>query len=72
MDNVYSRPYFAYFDANGKEYKPFLMPQKDPEFYDTFMKNFNRPELVKGKVELDENEMRDFVREEAEEVNSAI
>jgi Tol biopolymer transport system component len=61
MDNIHSRPYFSYFDSNGKTHKPFVMPQEDPDFYNTFMKNYNRPELVTGEVKLNALELRDVV-----------
>ncbi|MFN8257259.1 MAG: hypothetical protein U0W24_16305 [Bacteroidales bacterium] len=44
-DGLYGKPYFSYFDKNGKAHKPFLLPQKDPEFYDFTYKSFNIPEL---------------------------
>jgi len=43
-----ARPYFSYIDANGREHKPFVLPQKDPAFYDTWLKTYNVPELVSG------------------------
>ncbi len=49
-DGLRARPYFSYVDEEGKAYKPFLLPQKDPAFYDTFMKNYNVPELVSEPV----------------------
>jgi hypothetical protein len=52
-DGLCSRLYFSYIDENGRAYKPFLLPQKDPEFYDTFMLNYNLPELIKGPVKID-------------------
>ncbi len=45
-----ARPYFCYVDENGEFHKPFVLPQKDPAFYDTFFKTFNVPELVKGPI----------------------
>jgi hypothetical protein len=60
LDNTYSRTFFTYFDKNGNSYKPFVLPQKDPLFYDKNMENFNRPELIKGKVPLRAIEFRDF------------
>jgi hypothetical protein len=68
MDNIHSRPYFTYFDSNGKTHKPFVMPQKDPDFYNTFMKNYNRPELVTGEVKVNAIEMRDIVYGEPQSV----
>jgi hypothetical protein len=52
IDGQFTRLYISYFDSNGKAYKPFLLPQKDPEFYDTFLKTYNVPELVTSKVDL--------------------
>jgi len=49
-DGLYSKPYLAYIDQSGKAGKPFLLPQKDPDFYDTFLFSFNVPELVKSRV----------------------
>ena len=46
-------PYFAYFDSAGIVGKPFVLPQKDPSFYDTFLKSYNVPELVKAPWRLD-------------------
>ncbi len=53
LDGLYTRPYIAHINRDGKIGKPFLLPQKDSEFYSRFMKSYNIPEFVKGKVELD-------------------
>lgn len=45
-DGNYTRPYIAYIDKNGKSYKPFEMPQKDPNFYTFFLRSYNRPEFT--------------------------
>jgi Tol biopolymer transport system component len=68
LDDTYSRPFFAYFDENGNTHKPFVLPQEDPSFYDTFIKNFNRPELVTARVELNPRQVRDIVLSEAQKV----
>ncbi|MEG1499309.1 MAG: cytochrome C biosynthesis protein [Bacteroidales bacterium] len=49
-DGMYARPYFTYIDKHGKSSKPFLLPEKDPNFYVLSLKSFNVPELVKGSV----------------------
>jgi hypothetical protein len=49
-DGLYTRPYFAWLDENGKATKPFMLPQKDPDFYDYCLRSFNVPELITGKV----------------------
>lgn len=52
IDGLFTRPYFAYLDSNGVMQKPFILPQKDPEFYNTFLKSYNIPELIKTKIDL--------------------
>jgi hypothetical protein len=49
-DGFVARPYFSYFDKEGKAHKPFVLPQEDPDFYDSFLFTFNVPELIKGPV----------------------
>jgi hypothetical protein len=49
-DGLVSLPYFSHLDSNGNASKPFLLPQKNPDFYETWLKSFNVPELVKGKT----------------------
>ena len=57
LDGFCSRPYFAYFDKEGNAHKAFLLPQKDPAFYETFLKNYNIPEMVSGPVDINRWEL---------------
>ncbi len=50
IDGLYTRPYFAYIDANGQAAKPFLLPQQEADFYSRFLKSYNIPEFITGKV----------------------
>jgi len=50
IDGLYTRPYIAYIDENGQARKPFLLPQKDTQFYHRLMKSYNIPEFITGKV----------------------
>ena len=50
IDGLYTRPYIAYINEAGEPAKPFLLPQKDVDFYHRFMKSYNIPEFVTGKV----------------------
>ncbi|GHT04951.1 cytochrome c biosynthesis protein [Bacteroidia bacterium] len=50
IDGNYTRLFISYFDKNGKGHKPFLLPQKDPDYYDFLMKSYNIPEFMTGKV----------------------
>ncbi len=65
LNGLCSRPFFSYFDENGKAYKPFVLPQKDPEFYDTYLKNYNIPELVSDNITINKWELTKTVRGEA-------
>ncbi|GHT47738.1 cytochrome c-binding protein [Bacteroidia bacterium] len=53
IDGLYTRPYIASIDENGKVSKPFLLPQKDPDYYLMSLYSFNIPEFVNGSVQLD-------------------
>jgi hypothetical protein len=51
-DGLYSNPYIAHIDENGNTGKPFLLPQKDPSFYDSWLFSFNVPEFITGRITL--------------------
>lgn len=60
-DGLYTRPYVAYVDENGKACKPFLIPQKNPKaFYDSQMFSYNIPEFVEGRIDVDGREISDL------------
>ncbi len=69
MDKVYSRLFISYFDENGKAHKPFVLPQKNPEWYNTFLKNYNKAEFVKNKVPLNAIDLRSVVYSEPKPVS---
>ena len=51
IDGLWARPHFASFDPNtGKASKAFVMPQKDPYFYNKFTKTYNLPELITAPI----------------------
>lgn len=52
MDGLWARPYFASFNPEtGALGKPFLLPQRDPDFYDSFTYTYNVPELIKAPIQ---------------------
>lgn len=53
LDGQCARPYFSYVGKDGTVSKPFVLPQKDPEFYNSFLKTYNIPELVRGPFDFD-------------------
>jgi len=66
MDGVLTRPYISFIDSTGTAHPPFLLPQENPEIYDQLQANYNRPDLVTGKVELSPIEIRNLVMGEAQ------
>ena len=65
-DGLYGKPYFCYVDKDGKAHKPFCLPQEHPTFYDNNLKSFNAPELGKGKVAFDVDDVAKAMKMEAE------
>ena len=64
-DGLYGKPYFCYIDKDGKAHKPFCLPQQHPTFYDNNLKSFNAPELGKGKVPFDVDDVAKAMKQEA-------
>ena len=50
IDGLYTHPYIAHINEEGRAAKPFLLPQKDTDFYHRFFKSYNIPEFMTGKV----------------------
>ena len=68
IDGLYTRPYIAWLNENGEASKPFLLPQKDPEFYDKCLQSFNIPEFVTGKVRVTGRNMLKTINSAAKNV----
>jgi hypothetical protein len=56
-DGLYTRLYIASMDDTGHASKPFMLPQKDPRFYDACLFSYNVPEFVISPVELSANKL---------------
>ena len=69
MDGLYTRPFITYSDENGSFSKPFMVPQKDPDFYEMFLRSFNVPEFVTGKVRTDGRSMLKAIGSKAKDIN---
>ncbi|HWI58960.1 MAG TPA: hypothetical protein VNZ22_17175, partial [Bacillota bacterium] len=57
LDGLFARPFFSYVDEQGHFHKPFLLPQAEPEFYDSCLNTFNVPELIQGPVTIPEADL---------------
>ena len=69
IDGRSARPFIAYFESWDKTGKPFVLPQKDPDHYETMLESFNIPEFVSGKIRFTP---RDFERASGQEAIKAI
>lgn len=65
IDGLTTRFFISYIDENGASGKPFIMPQKDPEFYGRFLKSFNLPELSTLKVDVIPGKIRKIAKGDA-------
>lgn len=62
-DGSYTRLYISYFDRKGREHKPFLLPQRDPEQNILLMKSYNVPEMTKDAVEVPAERFKSVIYE---------
>jgi hypothetical protein len=59
VNGLYTMPYFAWIGNDGKAGKPFLLPQKDPNFYLNSFYSFNIPEFVDDNISLSVKEIEE-------------
>ncbi len=52
LDGLFARPFFSHVDSLGNASKPFVLPQENPQFYETCLQTFNVPELTKEAVHI--------------------
>ncbi len=62
-DGLYGKPYFCHIDSAGVAHKPFVLPQKDPAYYDYTLKSFNIPELATGPLPFDAMDIERLYRD---------
>lgn len=67
-DGWYGKPYFSYVDKDGKAHKPFVLPQRDPSYYDYTFKSFNIPELMTGKLPFSVSDIEKVYRKSNTEI----
>ncbi|MBN1505275.1 MAG: PD40 domain-containing protein [Sedimentisphaerales bacterium] len=62
LSHVFTRTYLAYVDRDGTVHRPFLLPQKDPCFYDSCLWTFSVPELVAERIPVAAEAVGEAVR----------
>ena len=61
-DSFHTRLYLTYMSDDGSFSKPFILPQKDPEFSRKFMYSFNIPEFTVDPVRISSKEFASFIK----------
>jgi hypothetical protein len=54
---LFGRPHLSYVDAQGRFQKAFVVPQRDPEFYDSYLKTYTIPTLAAAPFQVSEGEL---------------
>ncbi|AQT69874.1 translocation protein TolB [Anaerohalosphaera lusitana] len=57
IGGLLTRTFFCHIDEQGNLSKAFILPQKDPHFYDSIIQTYSLPQLVKGPVQYSEKEL---------------
>jgi len=68
MHGSFTRTYFSYVDANGIASKPFVLPQKDPGYYERCLRTFSVPELVVEPVRTTKETLGKVARRKIDKV----
>lgn len=61
-NGIMSEVWFSHIDRDGSASKPFVLPQKDPGFYSDYLYNYNRPEFISGKVNLNPRKIFSMIK----------
>ena len=67
-DGVFTRPFIAHVDAQGRASKPFELPSENPDYHQQLIKSYNVPELMRGPVTFTPQQMADILKGESTEV----
>jgi hypothetical protein len=59
QDGLLTRTYLSYVERDGTVRKPFVVPQKDPRFYDSYLYTWSVPELHVEPVPLGSPQIAD-------------
>ncbi|KAA6341494.1 hypothetical protein EZS27_010694 [termite gut metagenome] len=61
LDGMNSKPFICHIDESGRISKPFIIPQKKADYYAVDHRNFSRPELIKGRINLKFNNLEPVI-----------
>lgn len=60
----FTRCYLSFVDQDGRAHKPFVLPQDDPQFYDSLLETISVPELIDGPIPVSAQALLDVARSE--------
>ena len=70
-DGLTTRPWLAFIDPQGMSGKPFILPQRNPDVYNTNLKSFNLPELSVTRIKMKPGTIRRISKQPAEQAKWA-
>lgn len=62
IDGLYTRLYIAHVSDNGEMSRPFIVPQKEADYYTLLMQSYNIPEFITGKVDVPKEQLLDAIK----------
>ena len=62
---IFTRLYLCHLDKDGLASKPFLLPQRDPGYYDDLLSVYNLPEFMTGPIKTSCSALLQAVRDTA-------
>ncbi len=68
-DGVFTRPFFAHVDADGRGSKPFELPADDPDLHLQMLKSYNVPEFMTAPVTFSPQDFASKLKEEGTPVS---
>lgn len=66
-EGALTRTYISYVDETGRVRKPFVLPQKDPDYYNSLLETYTVPELVKSKIKANKSLLARIARSKPSE-----
>ncbi|MEJ2704814.1 MAG: hypothetical protein P8Z79_20450 [Sedimentisphaerales bacterium] len=61
-DGRFTRTYLSYVHDDGTAHKPFVLPQRDPTYYDSLLETYSVPELITGPVKVGKHALAQAAR----------
>ncbi len=59
---TFTKPYISFVGKDGSACKPFVLPQKDPLFYDSCLLAYNTPELIERPVKFSNESLAALIK----------